>query len=452
MKKAYRKLAVQHHPDKGGDPEKFKEISKAYETLSDPDKKQRYDRYGEEGLEGGGGGGDPSDIFDMVFGGGMGRRGGGGGGKRKGKDVSHPMEVSLEQIYNGHTKKLAVNRTVIDQTKGVQDCDTCNGRGMVVQVMRMGNMIQQVQQKCSKCNGQGKMFSTVKEKEVLEVYVDKGAPDGHKITFYNKADEQPGMDAGDVHFVVQEKEHPEFKRKNADLFIKRKITLLEALTGANLEVTHLDGRKLLIKTKPGEVIKPQSTREADWEVFEDTDCPGEDVAKAQDPNDNDKLKEVCVAKNFNGFILNTNEKMAYFREMSREEWLSGLKSNKATKGIRTFVVPDPEAASALRMRKAVKNEGLPVFKNPMTRGNLFIDIEIEFPDELKTDQVKALKAVLPGPDKNSVPMETDEHERLEMTDLDPVQSEKSNAHFYEAEEDDDERGGMGGQGVQCAQQ
>lgn len=215
IKKAYRKLALSNHPDKGGDPEKFKEISKAYEVLSDPDKKQKYDRFGEEGLEGGGGGGDPQDIFAAMFGGG-GRRGGGGGGKRKGKDVSHPMDVTLEQIYNGHTKKLAVNRTVI-KSDSVKECEQCNGRGVVVQVMRMGNMIQQVQQKCAPCGGQGKSFESKKEKEVLEVYIEKGAPDGHKITFYSKADEQPGMEAGDVHFIVQEKEHPVFKRKQADL-------------------------------------------------------------------------------------------------------------------------------------------------------------------------------------------------------------------------------------------
>mmetsp|Transcript_30339 Transcript_30339/g.81172 ORF Transcript_30339/g.81172 Transcript_30339/m.81172 type:complete len:253 (+) Transcript_30339:114-872(+) len=78
IKKAYRKLAVKHHPDKGGDPETFKEITRAYEVLSDPEKRAKYDKFGEEGLEGGGGGGDPSDIFDAFFGGG-GRRGGGGG-------------------------------------------------------------------------------------------------------------------------------------------------------------------------------------------------------------------------------------------------------------------------------------------------------------------------------------------------------------------------------------
>merc|ERR1719426_222912 len=94
IKKAYRKLAVKHHPDKGGDPEKFKEITRAYEVLSDPDKRSKYDKYGEEGLEDGGGG-DPTDIFNAMFGGGG--RGGGGGRKRrqKTKDVVQPLKVTL---------------------------------------------------------------------------------------------------------------------------------------------------------------------------------------------------------------------------------------------------------------------------------------------------------------------------------------------------------------------
>ncbi len=112
----------------------------------------------------------------------------------------------------------------------------------------MGNMIQQMQQPCSKCEQKGKVYKTKKEKEILEVFVERGAPDKHKVVFRNKADEQPGYEAGDVHFILNEKPHAEFKRDKADLTIHRKITLLEALTGVTFEVTHLDGRKLAVKT------------------------------------------------------------------------------------------------------------------------------------------------------------------------------------------------------------
>merc|ERR1719182_1194793 len=118
IKKAYRKLAVQHHPDKGGDPEKFKEITRAYEILSDSEKRAKYDRHGEEGLEDGGG--DAGDIFESFFGGG-GRRGGGSRKRQKTKDVTQPVKVTLEQLYNGQTNKMAITRQVVDKKKGVQE-------------------------------------------------------------------------------------------------------------------------------------------------------------------------------------------------------------------------------------------------------------------------------------------------------------------------------------------
>merc|ERR1719414_2310535 len=133
IKKAYRKMAIKHHPDKGGDPEKFKEITRAYEVLSDSEKRSKYDRFGEEGLDGDGGG-DPSDIFESFFGGG--RRGGGGGRRRqKTKDVVQPLKCTLEQLYGGQTKKMAITRQVIDKQKGVVSCRECDGRGVRVQVV-----------------------------------------------------------------------------------------------------------------------------------------------------------------------------------------------------------------------------------------------------------------------------------------------------------------------------
>jgi len=457
IKKAYRKMAIQHHPDKGGDPDKFKEISKAYETLSDDDKRRTYDQHGEEGLEqGGGGGGDPGDIFNMMFGGGRAGGGGrGGGAKQKGKTVTHNIECTLEQLYSGHTKKLAINRAVIDQAFGVTECNACDGRGSVTKVMRMGNMITQSQQPCNQCSGQGKSFKLKKEKEILEVYVERGAPDQHKVVFYGKADEQPGYEAGDVHFIVNEKPHKTFRRVKADLFVDRKITLLEALTGFTTEITHLDGRKLLVSTKPGEVIKPppkSGEEDGDWEVFEGCDSPGEDHAKCQyqDPN---KLKEVCIQKGFNGFVYDTNTKTAIFRQKSRSEWLSakskpGLKKNSH---LTLYVVPDDAIAAVGRMKKAVKDEGMPQFKNSMLKGNLFINITIDFPASIKQDAAQQLKAILPGP--SNVPIETDEHEIHYLEDMDPKSSEKANAHAYEEDDDDERAGGPGGgQGVQCAQQ
>merc|ERR1719272_2090753 len=146
-------------------------------------------------------------------------------------------------------------------------------------------MIQQMQSSCGSCGGNGKSFTRKSEREVLEVHIQKGSPDGHKVTFREMADEHPDADAGDVHFVLKEQEHAVFKRKGADLFIERKISLSEALCGFELDITHLDGRKLFIKTAPGEIVKPpprgvdplaKEVAKTDWEVMEDCDCPSID--------------------------------------------------------------------------------------------------------------------------------------------------------------------------------
>eukprot|EP01046_Picozoa_sp_COSAG06_P011366 COSAG06_NODE_646_length_13462_cov_10.233239_7_plen_427_part_01 len=206
IKKAYRKLAVKHHPDKGGDPEKFKNITEAFETLSDDEKRELYDQGGKEAVEGGGGGGGGGgDIFSQMFGGGGGGgRGGRGGGERKGKSVSHTLKVSLEEVYNGGVRKLRLGRVVIDKEKGVSKCPNpdCQG-GMCIKMIRMGPMIQQVQQPCSQPGCQ-KGFVCVRRnvKEVLEVHIPRGANDGHKLTFYEMGDEIPDGSAGDVHIVL----------------------------------------------------------------------------------------------------------------------------------------------------------------------------------------------------------------------------------------------------------
>eukprot|EP00742_Colponemidia_sp_Colp-10_P000448 GILJ01000489.1.p1 GENE.GILJ01000489.1~~GILJ01000489.1.p1 ORF type:complete len:422 (-),score=85.05 GILJ01000489.1:107-1372(-) len=274
IKKAYRKLAVQHHPDKGGDPEKFKEIAVAYEVLSDPEKRRLYDEYGEAGLQDGGRGGEAHDIFDMFFGGGGGRR---GPPQKKGEDVVHPLKVSLEDIYKGKVAKLAVNKDVIctacegkgGKADAIRTCDGCNGQGIKMHIRQIGpGMITQSQSVCGDCRGEGKIIrekdrckecqgnKVVKERKMLEVYVDKGVPNGHKIVFHGEADEAPGMLPGDIVFVIQEKEHARFKRKGADLFIEKHITLLEALCGFKFVLEHLDGRHLVIQSNAGEIIRP----------------------------------------------------------------------------------------------------------------------------------------------------------------------------------------------------
>mmetsp|Transcript_51429 Transcript_51429/g.95145 ORF Transcript_51429/g.95145 Transcript_51429/m.95145 type:complete len:512 (-) Transcript_51429:151-1686(-) len=466
IKKAYRKLAVKHHPDKGGDPEKFKEITRAYEVLSDSDKRAKYDRFGEEGLDGDGGG-DPSDIFESFFGGG-GRRGGGGGRRRnKTKDVVQPLKVTLEQMYNGVTKKMAITRQVIDKKKGVQTCTECDGRGVKIEVVRMGPMIQQMQSACSTCGGQGKSFKTKQEREVLEVHVQKGAPDGHKIKFGEMADEHPDADTGDVLFVLKEEEHKEFKRKGADLFLERDISLQEALCGFEMEVTQLDGRKLIVKSQPGEVVKPMmqgfdpladNENKMDWEVMEGFDCPSIDNVAQADTTDIDTLKKACETqlkrKGIDVGVFVVDSQRAYFKQGSREEILA---AKKPKKGSTMYVLSDPTAANSMRLMKAVKDEGMPTYKNPFIHGNLFLILNIKFPEKLEPDVQAQIRKLLPPP-LLPPPKSGAEAEEHIVVDIDPVQSYNANKVNMkaggEAYDDDDEGGGggmPGGGGVQCKQ-
>ncbi|XP_044518829.1 dnaJ homolog subfamily A member 4 isoform X3 [Gracilinanus agilis] len=195
IKKAYRKLALKYHPDKNPDEgEKFKLISQAYEVLSDVKKREIYDQGGEQAIkEGGTTSGNfssPMDIFDMFF---------GGGGRmtreRRGKNVVHQLSVSLEDIYNGVTRKLALQKNVIcEKCEGVggkkgsvEKCPICKGRGMQIHIQQIGpGMVQQIQTVCLECKGQGERINpkdrcencngckVVREKKIIEVHIEKG--------------------------------------------------------------------------------------------------------------------------------------------------------------------------------------------------------------------------------------------------------------------------------------
>jgi len=387
--------------------------------------------------------------------------------------VVQPLKVTLEQMYNGATKKMAITRQVIDKKRGVQECSDCNGRGVKIEVVRMGPMIQQMQSHCGACGGNGKSFKTKQEREVLEVHIQKGSPDQHKVTFREMADEHPDADAGDVVFVLKQQEHADFKRKGADLFIERKISLVEALCGFEMELTHLDGRKLLIKTSPGEIIKPMAQgfdplakedgKATEWEVMEDMDCPSIDNIAQADTTDVETLKKACETqlkrKGIDVGVFVVDERRAYFKQCTREE---ALAAKKPRKGCTMYVLPDPEAKKGFRMMKAVKDEGMPTYKNPFVHGNLFLILTIEFPENLSVDNQKAIRSLLPPP--LNVPTLKEDDPSVEIhtiTDIDPVQSYNSNKVNMtaggEAYDDDDEegggmRGGPGGQGVQCHQQ
>ncbi|KAG8925992.1 Type I HSP40 co-chaperone [Tulasnella sp. 419] len=280
LKKAYRKKALRLHPDKGGDPDQFKEVTHAYEVLSDSQKRGVYDRFGEAGLneQGGMGGMDPQDLFSQLFGGaGGGFFGGGGGGPRgprKGKDLVHRVHVSLEDLYKGKTTKLALTRHIIcpkcsgkgGKEGAVKSCGTCNGRGVRVLLRQIGPMLQQIQQPCTDCDGQGEVINPkdrckhcagkkiVTDKKMLEVHIDKGMKGGQTITFAGESDQAPDTVPGDVVIVIEEKPHERFKREGNNLTHDCEIDLLTALAGGQFSIQHLDDRALTVNILPGEII------------------------------------------------------------------------------------------------------------------------------------------------------------------------------------------------------
>ncbi|PIM98233.1 Molecular chaperone (DnaJ superfamily) [Handroanthus impetiginosus] len=231
---------------------------------------------------------DPFNIFEAFFGGGFSGGfgggfssfGGGGGSrsrKRQGEDVVHPLRVSLEDLYNGTTRKLSISRNILctkckgkgSKSGSLGRCHGCQGTGVRTTSRQIGpGMIQRVQHVCSACRGSGESISerdkcsqckgmkVTQETKVLEVHIEKGMQHNEKIVFSGESDEAPDTIPGDIVIMLQQREHPKFKRNSDDLHIEHNLNLREALCGFQFVLTHLDGRKLLIKSKPGEVFKP----------------------------------------------------------------------------------------------------------------------------------------------------------------------------------------------------
>lgn len=287
MKKAYRKAALKYHPDKNPSPEaaeKFKELSHAYEVLSDDQKREIYDTYGEEGLNGGGpgmGGMGADDIFSQFFGGGFGGMGGGASrGPARGKDIKHSILCTLEELYKGRTAKLALNKTILcklcegrgGKEGKVKQCTSCHGTGMKFVTRQMGPMIQRFQTVCDVCQGTGdicdpkdrcpdcKGKKTQSERKILEVHIDPGMKDGQRIVFSGEGDQEPNVTPGDVVFVVDEKPHEKFTRKGNDLSYECEIDLLTALAGGDVAFKHVSGDYIKFTIIPGEVIAPGSVK------------------------------------------------------------------------------------------------------------------------------------------------------------------------------------------------
>lgn len=265
LKRAYRKLALQYHPDKvkSSDREtaskKFADINHAYEVLSDAEKRKIYDRYGEEGLKqhegrGGGSGGGPQDIFAQFFGGGFGF-----GGQQeeeeqtlRGDDIRIPLQLTLKDLYVGASLQVTRDKNVIKPAAGKRECN-CKQK-MVTRQLGPGMFQQYTHQQCEQCDN----VKFVREEDTLTVQVDPGMRDGQEISFFEQGEPVVDGDAGDLKFVVIAAPDDKFERRGADLHYNASISLVDALVGFSTEVVHLDGHKVPLSSKavtsPGQVV------------------------------------------------------------------------------------------------------------------------------------------------------------------------------------------------------
>ncbi|HEY8512152.1 MAG TPA: molecular chaperone DnaJ [Cyclobacteriaceae bacterium] len=275
IKKAYRKIAIQYHPDKNPGnkeaEEKFKEAAEAYEVLSNPEKREQYDRFGHArvGNGGFGGGMNMEDIFsqfgdifggsnpfESFFGGGSTRRRG-----RKGSNLRIKLKLTLEEIANGVEKKIKVNRLVRAEGVTFKTCSTCQGTGQMKRVVNtmLGQMVSATT--CPACNGSGQVIDRrppgvdssglVSKEEVITVRIPPGVADGMQLSMTGKGNEAPGGgQPGDLLILVEEQEDKYLKRDGNNLIYDLYLNFADAALGTTVEVPSVGG-KVKIKIEPG---------------------------------------------------------------------------------------------------------------------------------------------------------------------------------------------------------
>jgi molecular chaperone DnaJ len=279
LKAAFRKLAMQHHPDRNpGDraaEAKFKELNEAYQTLSDAQKRAAYDRFGHAAFEHGGAGGmgdgfasSMADIFDDLFGDMMGRnRSGRRDGRERGSDLRYNMEISLEEAFRGKTATVKIPTSVaceICAGSGAKSgskpktCPTCQGHGRV----RAQQGFFAIERTCPNCQGRGEIIDNpcaacagsgrVMRERTLSVNIPAGVEDGTRIRLAGEGEAgMRGGPTGDLYIFLSIKPHPFFQRDGADLYCRVPISMVQAALGGEFSVRTVDGTEAKVKVPEG---------------------------------------------------------------------------------------------------------------------------------------------------------------------------------------------------------
>ena len=288
IKKAYRKVAMKYHPDRNPDDqeaeEKFKEAAEAYEVLSNPEKRQRYDQFGHAGVGGPGGfsGGGMNmddifqnfgDIFGDIFGGASGFGGGGFGrqsGRRmKGSNIRIRVKLSLEEIAEGVSKKVKIKRKVPSPNVEYATCGTCGGSGMVRKVTStiLGRM--QTTGTCPTCHGSGQSIKNrpsgadelgmITQEDTIDIQIPPGVEDGMQLSVQGKGNSAPNNGVnGDLIILIEELKHEHFKRDGQNIVYNLNISFVDAALGASIEVPTLTGKakiKIPKGTQSGKIFR-----------------------------------------------------------------------------------------------------------------------------------------------------------------------------------------------------
>lgn len=274
LKKAFRRAAIEHHPDKGGDEAKFKEINEAYEVLKDDKKRQRYDQFGHAGVGGAAGGGNPfegfggqnvnfdfgdlglGDIFGSFFGGGQSSQ----QRQKRGNDVETAIEVTFEQAVFGTETELSLNLddvcehckgTTVEPGHNLTTCDDCKGSGQVTRVMR--TMFGNIQQAtiCQKCQGSGKIpekvcsvcrgSGTQRQKQQVKLKIPAGIDDGTTIRLREHGEAMANGPKGDLYVHIRVRPHKKFTREGDLILSEEHIDMVSAALGTEIQVETVDG-------------------------------------------------------------------------------------------------------------------------------------------------------------------------------------------------------------------